>query len=168
MKVEHRHRARSVRGVAVVCCALAAVASAAFASVASADSNVVPGNSAFPSFEARSLDGTGNNVLHPNAGAAGANYIRIAPSAYADGVSSQRSGSTAPNARYISNRIFNDVGQNLFSERNMSQWAWDLGPVHRPHARPGQVGNRRRQHLDEQQRPAGDVPQRPWCHRDDT
>ncbi len=111
----------------MVCCALAAVASAAFASVASADSNVVPGNSAFPSFEARSLDGTGNNVLHPNAGAAGANYIRIAPSAYADGVSSQRSGSTAPNARYISNRIFNDVGQNLFSERNMSQWAWIWG-----------------------------------------
>jgi Animal haem peroxidase len=139
MKV-HRHRARRVRIVPVVCCALAAVASAAFASAAAADTastastaavasnaNTVPGNGAFPSFEARSLDGTGNNILHPTAGAAGSSYIRIAPAAYADGISSQRTGSTAPNARYISNRIFNDVGQNIFSERNMNQWAWIWG-----------------------------------------
>jgi Animal haem peroxidase len=124
MKV-HRHRALGARRFTVICCALAAVASAAFASVAAAD--VVPGNSAFPTFEARSLDGTGNNLVAPNLGSAGDVYARVAPAAYADGISSQRSGSTAPNARYISNRIFNDVGQNIFSERNISQWGWVWG-----------------------------------------
>jgi hypothetical protein len=34
---------------------------------------------------------------------------------------------TGPSPRYISNRIFNDVGQNLFSENNTSQWAWAWG-----------------------------------------
>ena len=109
-----RHRELSARRATVICCALAAVASATFASVASAD--VVPGNTTFPTFEARSLSGQGNNVAHPNAGAARADYIRIAKASYANGVSTQNGG---PNARVVSNRIFNDVGQNLFSERNI-------------------------------------------------
>ena len=32
-----------------------------------------------------------------------------------------------PSPRYISNRIFNDVGQNLFSENDISQWGWAWG-----------------------------------------
>ena len=32
-----------------------------------------------------------------------------------------------PNARYVSNRIFNDEGQNIFSERGVSQWGWVWG-----------------------------------------
>jgi hypothetical protein len=32
-----------------------------------------------------------------------------------------------PSPRYISNRVFNDVGQNLFSERGVSQWGWVWG-----------------------------------------
>jgi len=125
MRVEHRHRALRVRGVPVICCALVVLASAAFATAAYADSsNVVPGNGAFPTFEARSLDGTNNNLIHPNLGAAGDQYDRVGPAAYGDGISSQRTG---PNARYVSNRIFNDVGQNIFSERNVSQWGWVWG-----------------------------------------
>jgi hypothetical protein len=32
-----------------------------------------------------------------------------------------------PNPRYISNRIFNSLGVDLFSERDVSQWAWVWG-----------------------------------------
>jgi hypothetical protein len=125
MKFVHRHRALGARHVVVVCCGVALTAGAVFAGVANAD--VVPGNPAFPTFEARSLSGAGNNILNPNLGAANTNYVRVAPAAYADGISTQRSGSTAPNARYVSNRVFNDSGQDLFSERGISQWGWAWG-----------------------------------------
>jgi peroxidase len=44
---------------------------------------------------------------------------------------------SGPSPRYISNRVFNDVGQNLFSENDISQWGWawgqfidhDIGPA---------------------------------------
>jgi hypothetical protein len=72
----------------------------------------------------RSLDGGGNNVRHPSWGQAGTQYLRVAPPNYADRVSAMVSG---PPARRISNRIFNDVGQNLFSERGLSQWTWTWG-----------------------------------------
>ena len=32
-----------------------------------------------------------------------------------------------PNGRVVSNRIVNDVAQNIFSERNASQWLWTWG-----------------------------------------
>jgi hypothetical protein len=32
-----------------------------------------------------------------------------------------------PNARAISNRVFNDIGTNLFSERGVSEWVWAWG-----------------------------------------
>ncbi|HEY7132913.1 MAG TPA: peroxidase family protein, partial [Candidatus Limnocylindrales bacterium] len=72
----------------------------------------------------RSFDGSGNNVAHPTWGAAGQPYRRIAAPAYADGRSAMASG---PNARYLSNRIFNDANQNLFSENGISQWGWAWG-----------------------------------------
>jgi len=72
-------------------------------------------------FEVQSLDGSGNNVAHPEWGKAGTNYIRVAPANYADGHSGVVDG---PNVRYISNRVFNDLGQNVFSEHRNTQWAW--------------------------------------------
>ena len=72
----------------------------------------------------RSLDGRGNNVRHPTWGQAGARYLRIAPPAYADGIGRMVPGRPA---RFISNRIFNDVGQNLFSENDVTQWGWVWG-----------------------------------------
>ena len=62
---------------------------------------------------------------HPTWGKAGHQLRRAsrAPN-YADGISRDGHG---PNARYISNRIFNDIGQNLFSENNISQWGWAWG-----------------------------------------
>ena len=69
----------------------------------------------------RTLDGSGNNVRHTAWGAAGTIYPRIAPPDYADGIGSMVAG---PSPRYVSNRIFNDVGQNLFSENDVTQWGW--------------------------------------------
>jgi hypothetical protein len=75
-------------------------------------------------FEVRSLDGWGNNRAHPEWGRAGANYLRVGPAGYADGIGVPVAG---PNTRYVSNRVFNDLEQNLFSERGISQWAATWG-----------------------------------------
>jgi hypothetical protein len=56
-------------------------------------------------FEVPSLDGSGNNTANPNWGRAGQNYTRVAAARYADGRSAPVPG---PNARAVSNRIFND------------------------------------------------------------
>ena len=79
---------------------------------------------ALPTLVSESIDGSGNNFIHPSWGAAGTNYIRQAPANFADGIAAMVAG---PNARYISNRVFNDLGQNLFSENNISQWGWAWG-----------------------------------------
>jgi hypothetical protein len=67
----------------------------------------------------QTLDGSGNNVANPTWGQAGTNYLRVAPARYADGRSAMVAG---PNPRFVSNRVFNDVAQNVFSERSVSQW----------------------------------------------
>ena len=72
----------------------------------------------------RTLDGSQNNPLHSDWGKAGTQYLRVAPANYADGVAKIVAG---PSPRYISNRVFNDVGQNLFSEHDVSQWGWAWG-----------------------------------------
>lgn len=75
-------------------------------------------------FEVESLDGTGNNQANPTWGKAGTNYSRVAPANYADGHSAMVAG---PNVRYVSNRTFQDLGQNIFSERRVTQWGWTWG-----------------------------------------
>src|SRR5205814_1488041 len=75
-------------------------------------------------FEARSLDGSGNNAAHPTWGQLGQPYLRVAPARYADGLSQMVSG---PNARSVSNRVFSDNRVNIFSERSVSQWGWAWG-----------------------------------------
>jgi hypothetical protein len=87
-----------------------------------------PANAALPpglaGVEFSTIDGSGNNVAHPDWGKAGTNYLRVAPARYADGISQQVSG---PNARFISNRIYNDLSQNVFSDRGISQWGTTWG-----------------------------------------
>jgi peroxidase len=75
-------------------------------------------------FEARSLDGSGNNVNNDDWGEAGSEFHRVGDPNYADGISQMVGG---PSARHISNMIFNDLGQNIFSENNISQWGWAWG-----------------------------------------
>ena len=82
------------------------------------------GSGATGSAAVRTLDGSGNNRRHAGWGEAGTQYSRVAPPNYADGIGTMVSG---PSPRYISNRVFNDVGQNLFSENNVSQWGWAWG-----------------------------------------
>jgi hypothetical protein len=72
----------------------------------------------------RSLDGSGNNARHSEWGKANVQYVRVARTNYADGKSQMVSG---PSARYVSNRVFNDVNQNLFSENGVTQFAWTWG-----------------------------------------
>ena len=72
----------------------------------------------------QSLDGAGNNIAIPSAGAANTSYRRFAKPSYSDGLSEPTQG---PNARYISNRVFEDNAQNLFSENSVTQWAWTWG-----------------------------------------
>jgi hypothetical protein len=72
----------------------------------------------------RTLDGSSNNVAHSSWGQSGTQYRRVAAPNYADGIGQMVSG---PSPRYISNRIFNDIGQNLFSENGVSQWGWAWG-----------------------------------------
>ncbi len=79
---------------------------------------------AVPQFEARTLNDWGNNPIHPEWGSAGSDYLRLAPARYADGSGAMVAG---PNPRYVSNRIFNSLGQDLFSERSASQWLWVWG-----------------------------------------
>ena len=76
------------------------------------------------SFLLRSLDGSRNNLSHADWGQAGSQYSRVAPPVYADGKGAMAGG---PSPRRISNRIFNDDGQNLFSENGISQWGWAWG-----------------------------------------
>ncbi|WP_176611386.1 peroxidase family protein [Actinomadura sp. WMMB 499] len=81
----------------------------------------------------QALDGSGNNVRHGDWGRAGTNYARVARARYADGRSEPVTG---PNARTVSNRVFNDeffdangagFSVNIFSEQQLSQWAWAWG-----------------------------------------
>jgi hypothetical protein len=99
---------------------LAAGALAALTGLAIAPAGVVAQDDS-----ARTLDGSRNNLAHPTWGKAGVQYRRLAPANYADG----RARPVAPAApdRYVSNRIFNDGAQNLFSENGVSQWGFAWG-----------------------------------------
>ncbi len=74
--------------------------------------------------KAVALDGFANNKLSPEQGSSGQLYSRVAPAEYADGVSVMQDG---PDLRYISNRVFADGAQNLFSENSVTQWAYNWG-----------------------------------------
>jgi hypothetical protein len=94
--------------------------SAAFAALLALSGVVAapPANAAVP-FPVESLDGNGDNVANPAWGRAGKSYSRVAAARYEDGIAAPASG---PNSRRVSNRVFNDSNQNIFSERQVSQW----------------------------------------------
>ena len=72
-----------------------------------------------------SIDGTGNNLANPGWGSAGIDLLRIAPAAYADGVSTP-AGADRPSARVISNTIAAQGPQDILNNRDMSAmiYAW--------------------------------------------
>ncbi|MCB1026478.1 MAG: hypothetical protein KDB24_01805, partial [Microthrixaceae bacterium] len=72
----------------------------------------------------RSLDGSGNNVDDPSLGAAGEIYPRLTSANYADDIGEPVDG---PDERYLSNRIFNDNNQNVFSSNGVTHWGFVWG-----------------------------------------
>jgi hypothetical protein len=85
---------------------------------------ISPSAQASVPFAVESLDGSGNNAAHPTWGQSGLPYLRVGPAKYTDGISVPFGG---PNPRQVSNRIFNDKAQNVFSERRVSNWGWTWG-----------------------------------------
>src|SRR6267378_7714673 len=55
----------------------------------------------------RAIDGTGNNLLHPDWGSTGEALLRVGPVRYADGISTPapQGGVGRPGARLISNTV---------------------------------------------------------------
>jgi len=100
------------------------IAAAAVAVLAGALTVDGPSAQAAVGFPIESLDGSGNNVANPTWGQAGTPYTRFLPARYADGRSQPVAG---PNTRLVSNRVFNDKFQNIFSEDRISQWGWTWG-----------------------------------------
>ena len=72
-----------------------------------------------------SLDGTGNNPFHFNWGAARTDLLRMAPSAYADGISSP-SGAGLPSPRLISNTV-SVLTTPYSNDRLLSSWVYGWG-----------------------------------------
>src|SRR3989440_8353352 len=98
-----------------------AIASVAMLAAVGTVMAVMPNANAALGFEVQSLDGSGNNVANPTWGKVGTIYPRLAPARYADGKGTPVNG---PNVRNISNRVFQDLGQNIFSEHRVTQWGW--------------------------------------------
>jgi hypothetical protein len=86
--------------------------------------SVTASPAAASSFLIRTLDGHDNNLRHSDWGRANTLYLRVAAPNYADRISVMNGG---PSVRYVSNRVFNDTGQNIFSENALTQWAWVWG-----------------------------------------
>jgi hypothetical protein len=107
----------SIRKPFTVAAVAALAISGATVAASQAQSAVLP-------FEVQSLDGSGNNAARPTQGQVGTNYSRLVPARYADGIGSFV---PSPPIRRISNRVFNDTHQNLFSERSVTQWGFAWG-----------------------------------------
>ena len=86
---------------------------------------VMPDAHAAVGFEVESLDGSGNNISRPDAGAGGREPTRGLPRPATPTAAAQPV--TGPNSRYVSNRVFNDAHQNIFSEHRVTQWGWTWG-----------------------------------------
>src|SRR6185436_19500133 len=78
-----------------------------------------------PIFSRYSIDGTGNNLANPTWGSAGVDLLRLAPAAYADGLSAP-AGADRPSAREISNAVADQAGEDIISDRQLSAmiYAW--------------------------------------------
>ena len=75
--------------------------------------------------ENRSIDGFGNNKQNPEWGSAGSIMPSDASNGFNDGFSSP-AGATRPNARVVSNELF-DQQSDLPDERNLSEFVWVFG-----------------------------------------
>jgi peroxidase len=75
--------------------------------------------------EARTIDGSGNNVANPTWGAAGTNLLRLTAVEYGDSISTP-AGASRPNARVISNALSAQTASAPSGGRE-SDFAWQWG-----------------------------------------
>lgn len=75
--------------------------------------------------EFRAFDGVGNNLSHPEWGAANTQVLNIVSNGYADLISAP-AGADRPNPRYISNTLFAQEG-NINSALKLSDYVWVFG-----------------------------------------
>ncbi|WP_170110545.1 peroxidase family protein [Flavilitoribacter nigricans] len=73
----------------------------------------------------RTYDGSHNNLQNPEWGAAGSNLLRVAGTAYSDGISAP-SGTERPNPREVSNSLFAQDGL-LNDPLTLSDFCWAWG-----------------------------------------
>lgn len=83
-----------------------------------------PAGGALPTFEARSIDGSGNDLASPVVGSTDVALLRLGPTDYGDGVSSP-AGATRPSARAISNAVHAQAGpiENALRASDLF-WVW--------------------------------------------
>ena len=82
-------------------------------------------NDTWNNFEARSIDGSGNNLTHLNYGQSHTAFATISGYEYGDGFSSPND-QNRPNVRDISNALFAQVGE-MYSSAHMSNFLWIWG-----------------------------------------
>ncbi|WP_206293173.1 peroxidase family protein [Humisphaera borealis] len=74
----------------------------------------------------QSIDGTGNNLANALWGSTGQSLLRLAPSAYADGIATP-SGASRPSARAVSNAIAAHGAEEIPSSNHLSAYAYLWG-----------------------------------------
>jgi hypothetical protein len=74
----------------------------------------------------RSIDGTGNNLAHPDWGSTGEQLLRVAPAQYAAGVSAP-AGATRPSARAVSNAVAAHVAADTTDDHDLSAYVYVWG-----------------------------------------
>lgn len=80
----------------------------------------------FQPSEDRSIDGSGNNLAHPDWGKAFTMERRMGSAAYMDGMSvPARMNQASP--RTISNLVVDQAGQSILNDGNLSDWVWQWG-----------------------------------------
>lgn len=79
----------------------------------------------FPQFEVRSMDGRGNNLRHQSWGSVDTQLLRLADSAYEDGISAP-AGSSRPNPREVSNTLIHQ-DQSIPNQRGLSSFIFAWG-----------------------------------------
>lgn len=76
-------------------------------------------------FEAREVDGSNNNLTHPELGKSGTNFTTTSGYAYDDGYSTPNDDDR-PSARAVSNELFAQGG-NIYNTHDMSNFLWVWG-----------------------------------------
>jgi len=76
-----------------------------------------------PTTDIRSIDGTGNNIHHPELGSTDTPFTRIAP----QDPGRNPEANSLPNAREISNTVFRDDGQDSLDSDGSSDILWQWG-----------------------------------------